>query len=58
MSVFVLLGMTGLYARQMEAAGWLGLAGYLLWSLFWVLALLSRLLASSGTVTWMEVALT
>ncbi len=39
MSVFVLLGMTGLYARQVEAAGWLGLAGYLLWSLFWVLAL-------------------
>jgi hypothetical protein len=39
MSVVVLLGMTGLYARQVEAAGWLGLAGYLLWSLFWVLAL-------------------
>ena len=39
MSVFVLLGRTGLYARQVEAAGWLGLAGYLLWSLFWVLAL-------------------
>ena len=34
MSVFVLLGMTGLYARQAEAAGWLGLAGYLLWSLW------------------------
>ena len=39
MSVFVLLGITGLYARQVEAAGWLGLAGYLVWSLFWVLAL-------------------
>ena len=39
MSVFGLLGMTGLYARQVEAAGWLGLAGYLLWSLWLVLAL-------------------
>ena len=34
-----LLGMTGLYARQVEAAGWLGLAGYLLWSLWLVLFL-------------------
>ncbi len=39
MSVFGLLGVTGLYARQMEAAGWLGLAGYLLWSLWLVLFL-------------------
>ena len=39
MSVFGLLGMMGLYARQVEAAGWPGLAGYLLWSLWLVLAL-------------------
>jgi hypothetical protein len=39
MSVFGLLGMTGLYARQVEAAGWSGLAGYLLWSLWLMLAL-------------------
>ena len=39
MSVFGLLGMTGIYARQVETAGWLGLAGYLLWSLWLVLAL-------------------
>src|SRR5919199_5498840 len=39
MSVFGLLGMTGLYGRQAEAAGWLGLAGYLLWSLWLVLVL-------------------
>jgi hypothetical protein len=39
MSVFGLLGMTGIYARQVEAAGWLGLAGYLLWSLWLVLFL-------------------
>lgn len=32
-----LLGITGIYARQVEEAGWLGLAGYLLLSLFFVL---------------------
>ncbi|HZG67532.1 MAG TPA: hypothetical protein VEZ12_12365, partial [Herpetosiphonaceae bacterium] len=30
-----LLGMTGLYARQVNEVGWLGLAGYLLFSLFY-----------------------
>jgi hypothetical protein len=39
MSVFGLLGVTGIYARQAEAAGWLGLAGYLLFSLWLVLFL-------------------
>jgi hypothetical protein len=34
-----LLGTTGIYARQVEKAGWLGLAGYLLFSLFWALTL-------------------
>jgi hypothetical protein len=34
MSVFGLLGMTGLYARQVEAAGWLGLLGYLPFNFF------------------------
>jgi hypothetical protein len=37
MACFGLLGITGLYARQAEAAGWLGLAGYLLLSLWYVL---------------------
>ena len=32
-----LLGLTGLYARQVEAAGWLGLVGFLLFSLNWAL---------------------
>ena len=32
-----LLGITGLYARQVEEAGWLGLAGFLLFSLWLVL---------------------
>lgn len=30
MSIFGLFGVTGLYARQVEEAGWLGLASYLL----------------------------
>src|SRR5512144_269442 len=34
-----LLGMAGLYARQVESAGWLGLVGYLLLSLFYALTL-------------------
>jgi hypothetical protein len=39
MSFFGLLGMAGLYARQAEKAGWLGLAGYLLFSLWLALIL-------------------
>lgn len=34
MCLFGLIGLTGLYARQVKEAGWLGLAGYLLFSLF------------------------
>lgn len=37
MSFFGLLGMTGLYARQVEESGWLGLVGYVLLSLWLVL---------------------
>jgi hypothetical protein len=37
MGLLFLLGMTGLYARQVEETGWLGLAGYLLLSLMWAL---------------------
>ena len=37
MCLLGLLGMAGLYARQVKAAGWLGLAGYLLLSLFYAL---------------------
>lgn len=35
MSIFGLLGITGLYARQVEESGWLGLAGYLLLTIFY-----------------------
>lgn len=39
MSFLFLLGITGLYARQVKKAGWLGLAGFLLLSLTWALEL-------------------
>ena len=32
LSLFGLFGLTGLYARQAEKSGWLGLSGYLLLS--------------------------
>ncbi|MBB3128118.1 hypothetical protein FHS19_002772 [Paenibacillus rhizosphaerae] len=35
MSLLGLLGITGIYARQVHAAGWTGLAGFLLFGLFW-----------------------
>jgi hypothetical protein len=37
MSFFGLLGITGIYARQVENAGWMGLAGFVLLSLWFVL---------------------
>lgn len=39
MDILGMLGIAGLYARQVEKSGWLGLAGYLLFSLFWALSL-------------------
>jgi hypothetical protein len=37
MCLLFLLGFTGLYARQIEETGWLGLVGYLMLSLTWVI---------------------
>jgi hypothetical protein len=37
MCFFGLPGLTGIYARQAKAAGWLGLTSFLLYSLWWVL---------------------
>jgi hypothetical protein len=37
MSIFGLFGITGLYARQVEKTGWLGLAGYLLLTTYFAL---------------------
>jgi len=39
MCLFFLLGLTGLYARQVNKVGWVGLAGYLLFSLSWAVNL-------------------
>jgi len=39
MDMLGILGMAGLYARQVEKSGWLGLSGYLLFSLFWALSM-------------------
>jgi hypothetical protein len=37
MSIFGLLGIAGIYARQVEKTGWLGLAGYLSLSIFYAI---------------------
>ena len=39
MDMLALLGIAALYARQVEKSGWLGLSGYLLFSLFWALGI-------------------
>ena len=44
MDIFAMLGIAGLYARQVEKSGWLGLVGYLLFSLFWASSLASHFL--------------
>jgi hypothetical protein len=36
MALFGLIGIGGIYARQVEEAGWLGVLGFLMLSLFWV----------------------
>ena len=37
MCFLILLGITGIYARQVKEVGWLGLAGFLLFGLMWAL---------------------
>jgi hypothetical protein len=39
MCFFGLIGLTGLYARQAEKSGWLGLAGYVMLSLWFVIVM-------------------
>jgi hypothetical protein len=56
MDLLGLAGIAGLYVRQVEKGGWLGLAGYLLFSLFWAItaafhfveAFISPLLATAA----------
>nr|WP_253300694.1 hypothetical protein [Paenibacillus lautus] len=38
MSFFNLIGITGFYVRQAKEAGWLGLVGFLLFNLFWLIS--------------------
>jgi hypothetical protein len=37
MGILGLFGITGLYTRQVEETGWLGLVSYLLFGLFWII---------------------
>lgn len=37
MCLLLLLGITGIYARQVDKAGWLGLSGFLVFSLGWAI---------------------
>jgi hypothetical protein len=37
MCFLILLGITGIYARQVKESGWMGLAGFLLFGLMWAL---------------------
>src|SRR5438132_1607772 len=37
MCLLILLGITGIYARQVKESGWMGLAGYLVFGLTWAL---------------------
>jgi len=48
MCFFLVLGITGIYARQAEESGWLGLVGFILYSLHWVL---------TGNFTFAEVTI-
>lgn len=38
MSLFCLIGTLGIYMKQVEQAGWIGLIGYLFFSLFWLIS--------------------
>lgn len=40
MSLFSLIGMTGIYTRQVVEAGLLGLIGFILFSLFWLISMI------------------
>ena len=41
MSLFGIFGIAGLYARQVEETGWMGLAGYLLFTIFYAVQMCS-----------------
>lgn len=39
MSLFSLMGITGIYIKQVEESGWLGLIGYVTFGLFWFVSM-------------------
>jgi len=39
MSIFSLIGILGIYIRQAKETGWLGLAGFVTFSLFWLVSM-------------------
>lgn len=39
MGLFSLIGITGIYASQVKESGWLGLIGYSLFGLFWIMTI-------------------
>ncbi len=39
MSLFSLIGILGIYSRQLEETSWLGLAGFVTFSLFWLISM-------------------
>ncbi len=47
MPIFGLLGIIGLYARQVEETGWLGLAGYLLLTIYYAVQMYISFLEST-----------
>ena len=47
MPIFGLLGITGLYARQVEETGWLGLVGYLLLTVYYAVQMCISFLEST-----------
>ncbi|MDN4494443.1 hypothetical protein [Ureibacillus aquaedulcis] len=40
MSLFSLMGITGIYAKQVKESGWLGLIGFAIFSLFWLTSMI------------------
>ena len=52
MSFFGVLGLAGLYARQAIKAGWLGLVGYILLSLWLVLIMGFSFVEALSCRTW------
>jgi hypothetical protein len=53
-SIFGLLGITGLYARQVEETGWQGLAGYLLLTIYYAVQMCISFIEPTIAPTFVE----